>query len=135
MLSEHRGRAGLDRVIEHPEADLPGPVSPDRRGVPPGLAGLQGAEPAVKIGVESALDAAGVDPQLGGDVAVRPASVGRPHDLEGVTQFAVGDLEEGLFKESASAPVSWMWITMLPWRGWLVRLLLLRTGQHQQARG
>src|SRR5262245_58658126 len=33
-------------------------------------------------------------------------------------------------RRRAEASVSWMRITMLPWRRCLVRLLLLRTGQH-----
>ena len=67
---------------------------------PLALRGIKAVEPAVEVGVEPALDGAGGDAQVGGDVLVGPAPVGQPDDLEAVTELAVSGLEEGLFEAS-----------------------------------
>ena len=63
-----------------------------------GLAGLQGGEAASGIGVQPALDGAGRDAQVGGDVPMASAPVGHADDLEAVPDLAVSGLEERLFE-------------------------------------
>ena len=99
-----------------------------------GLAGPEAVEAAVEVGVEPALDGAGRDAEVGGDVLVRAAPVGQPDDLEAVAELAVGGLAEGLFEASASASGRWMRITV-GWSLWVesMYLLSIRTGQHHRA--
>jgi hypothetical protein len=54
----------------------------DRRGIPLGLAGLEGVEATAEVGVEPPLDGAGGDAEVGGDVLALAAPVGQPDDLE-----------------------------------------------------
>lgn len=82
----------------HPATDLAGPVGQDRRGVAPSVAGLEGVEAAAEVGVEPPLDGAGSDPEVGGDVLMLAAPVGRPDDVEPVEVLAVGGLSEGLLE-------------------------------------
>ena len=88
----------LDRPLDDPAADLLAQVSRDLRRSALGLAGPEAVEAPVEVGVEPALDGAGRDPEVGGDVPVLAAPVGQADDLEAIAGLAVGGLAEGQFE-------------------------------------
>jgi hypothetical protein len=79
----------LGRPLDDPAFDLVGQRGGDLAGGSLGLAGLQAVEAAFQIGIEPTGNGAAVDAQVGGDVLVGPAAVGKQDNLEPVAEFAV----------------------------------------------
>lgn len=57
---------------------------------PRAFADAEPRDPAFELGVEPALNGAGRDAQVAGDVLVRPVAVGQSDNLEAVPEFMIG---------------------------------------------
>jgi hypothetical protein len=90
----------LDRPLDDPAADLLAQMSRDLRRSALGLSGPEAVEAPVEVGVEPALDGAGRDREVGGDVPVLAASMRQADDLQAIAGLAVGGLTEGQFEAS-----------------------------------